>query len=164
MAISIWSGHRIDQFQWRKPFVLQCRTSFLLFMAKKSARLHRCDLWFQILPTFYERAITATTSLPSCAPSLSIRNTSEERSQADDNHRTNIYEEIPSSFDSHPCCACCSCTVAHYYEKQSGRPPSTPYYHMYEPSLPRLVCQTCLFQTLHRQQQCACHHFFVPIK
>jgi hypothetical protein len=90
---------------------------------------------------------------------------------------TNIYEEIRPSFDRHRCCCCCSCTIAHYQQQQyiSTNRQLTPHYYTCEPpslSTPtsRIVCQTCLLETLHRKQHttstmnCACRNFFVPIK
>ena len=143
--------------------------SSVRFLFSSALRRIDNDSYVQIVPTFYERATpstttTATTSLPSSAPSR--EHFHADQIFSDHNHRTNIYEEIlPSSYDYRPHCACCSCTHAHYYEKHSVPPSfSTPYYHTYEPSVARIVCQTCLFQSLHRQQQCSCHHFFVPIK
>ena len=91
---------------------------------------------------------------------------------------TNIYEEIRPTLD-HPscCCCCCSCTLSHYRQQQyiANSCQLTPHYYTCEP-LPSLsteskvVCQTCLLETLHRKQHatsmtnCVCRNFFIPIK
>lgn len=136
--------------------------------------------------------LTSMTMIRNGYPSLRINEqsnsslniaASRQRLQVDDNSLSrrdsiNIYEEIRPPIDRHQCCCCCSCTMNHYQQQQQLLQSSrqlTPHYYTCEPanqSNPStIVCQSCLLETLHRKQQttsssmnCACRHFFVPIK
>lgn len=92
-------------------------------------------------------------------------------------HSANVYEEVCPPSDRLQCCGCCSCSLTHYQQQQqlmSTARQITPHYYTCEaPSVSNastIVCQSCLLETLHRKQQasstmnCACRHFFVPIK
>ena len=131
---------------------------------------------FQVVPISYDclTPLTNTTLAANSYPTLRLHHPLNPPDNS-----TNVYEEIRPSFDRQQCHCCCSCASANHYNQQqyaSTLRQLTPHYYTCEPApsisstSTSIICQSCLLETLHRKKQapstmnCACRHFFMPIK
>ncbi len=113
---------------------------------------------FKIVPRSYN-SLTSLTTTTNESPSLPMTHKSNrslpQYLNADNrtfyhNHSINLYEEIrlPSDYHYYSHTLACNHHLRPSYELSSSK----------------IVCQNCLFETLHRKQRCLCQNFFIPIK